>query len=409
MKTRHLLLAILLILSGLYTTIRACTTAVIAAKNSASGKSMIWKLRDTDNLENAMRYFDDGKYTYLGLVNANDSLGEHVWGGANSAGFAIMNSASYNVNVGDTTQLKDQEGVFMKLALQTCATLDDLEKLLETYPKPSGQASHYGVIDANGGAAYYEVNNWTWTKYDANDTEVAPNGYIIRTNYSESGTKDEGYGFIRREAAEKVLAKALEHNKLNYRTVLQRFSRCTYHPVFGLNYRQKFENGTNESLFVASDDLITRYSSASTIVVEGVRPGESPALTTIWTQVGYPNTTIALPMWVEGGKNIPTILAYDAELKNSPLNAAAMEWKGKCYPLTRSDGYHYLKLNELINQDNTGFIQRIEPIEVEIFDKTDELLTKWGKDVPSKSDIKDFYNWLDNKVIGFYDNAKSDL
>lgn len=409
MKTKHFLLITLLILSALFTSTQACTTAVIAAKNSTNGKSMIWKLRDTDTLENAMRHFADGKYTYLGLVNATDSLGEHVWGGANSAGFAIMNSASYNVNVGDTTQLKDQEGVFMKLALQTCASLEDLEKLLETYPKPRGQASHYGVIDANGGAAYYEVNNWTWTKYDANDPEVAPNGYIIRTNYSESGTKDVGYGFIRREAAETVFAKALQHNKLNYRTILQRFSRCTYHPVFGINYRQKFEEGTNESSFVASDDLITRNSSASSIVVEGVRPGESPALTTIWTQVGYPNTAIALPMWVEGGENIPTMLAYDAKLQNSPLNAAAMEWKNKCYPLTRSDGHHYLKLDVLINEHNTGLIQRIEPVETEIFDKTDELLIKWGKDAPSKSDIKVLYDWLDTQTTNFYENAKADL
>ena len=409
MKTKHFLLATLLFLSGLLATTEACTTAVIAARNSASGKSMIWKLRDTSADKNSMRYFDDGTYSYLGLVNSTDSLGEHVWGGANSAGFAIMNSASYNVNVGDTTQLKDQEGIFMKLALQTCATLEDLEQLLETYPKPRGQASHYGVIDANGGAAYYEVNNWTWTKFDANDEGVAPNGYLIRTNYSESGTKDEGYGFVRRESAETVFAKALEYNKLDYRTVLQRFSRCTYHSVFGINYRNKFENGTNESSFVASDDFITRDSSVSSIVVEGVKPGESPALTTIWTQVGYPNTSIALPLWVEGGANIPMVLAYDEEIENSPLSEFALEWKSKCYPLTRSDGYHYLKLDELINQHNTGLIQRIEPIEKEIFDKTDALLTKWGNKTPSASDIHNLYSWLDEKVISFYNNVKSDL
>lgn len=406
MKTKLFLLTILFTVSILFSKANACTTAVIASKNSTNGKSMIWKLRDTDNLENAMRYFNDGKYTYLGLVNASDSLGEQVWGGANSAGFAIMNSASYNVNVDDTTQLKDQEGYFMKLALQTCATLEDLEKLLGTYPKPRGQASHYGVIDANGGAAYYEVNNWTWTKFDANDTKVAPNGYIIRTNYSETGTKDEGYGFIRKEAAEKVFAKALENNKLDYRTVIQRFSRCTYHPVFGVNYRQRFESGTNESSFVASDDLITRHSSASSIIVEGVRPGESPALTTIWTQIGYPNTSIALPLWVKGGKNIPTVLAYDAKLQNSPLNEAAMDWKNKAYPLTRSDGYHYLKLDELINQNNTGFIQRMEPVEIDIFNKTDEMLAKWKTHKPTTLEIESYYNLLDNKVTSFYYNAK---
>ena len=402
MKIKHALLIIISIFSVLNATIHACTTAVIAARNSANGRSMIWKLRDTDNIKNAMRFFDDGKYTYLGLVNSNDTLGLEVWGGTNSAGFAIMNSASYNVNVGDTTQLKDQEGIFMKLALQTCASLQDLENLLNTYPKPRGQASHYGVIDANEGAAYYEVNNWTWTKFDANDTEIAPNGYIIRTNYSESGTKNKGYGFIRREAAETVFEKALENNKLDYRTVIQRFSRCTYHPVFGINYREKFESGTNESSFVASDDLITRHSSASSIIVEGVKPNESPTLTTIWTLVGYPNTCIAMPLWIAGGKNTPNILRYNSELQNSPLNEAAKEWKNKCYPLTRSDGYHYLKLDELINTENSGYIQRIEPLESTIFNESEEMLAKWRNQSPSTAEIESFYKKLNKKVSDFY-------
>lgn len=409
MKLRNILLSILLFSSSIYNSTNACTTAVIAAKSSSTGKSMIWKLRDTSDLENVMRYFDDGIYTYLGLINAKDSLGEHVWGGANSAGFAIMNSASYNVNVDDTTQLKDQEGVFMKLALQTCATLEDLEKLLETYPKPRGQASHYGVIDANGGAAYYEVNNWTYTKYDANDEAVAPDGYLIRSNYSDSGVKDKGYGFIRRAAAETVFAKAYQNNMLNHKTVLQNFSRCTYHPILDINFRKKFEAGTNESPFVASHDFITRNSSVSSIVVEGVKPNQSPALTTVWTQIGYPNTAIAVPLWVEGGNNIPNMVAYDAELNNSPLNAAALQWKDKCYPSNRSDERHYLKLDVLINSDNNGLIQRIEPVEKEIFNKTDKLHSQWGRKTPDESDIKSLYNWIDTKVYKFYSNISHEL
>ena len=407
MKIKHILLAATLFVSlGLFNTTEACTTAVISAKNSPSGKSMIWKLRDTDNLKNAMRYFEDGTYTYLGLVNSNDTLGEHVWGGSNSVGFAIMNSASFNVNENDTTELKDQEGVFMKLALQTCGSLEEFEALLDSYPKPSGQASHYGVIDANGGAAFYEVNNWTWTKFDANDESIAPNGYVIRTNFSETGTPDVGFGFIRRETAEKVFAKALENNKLDYRTVLQRFSRCTYHPVFDVNYRVKFEKGENESPFISSDDLITRHGSSSTIVVESVKPGDNPALTTIWTQVGFPHTTLSLPMWVKGGEDFPSILAIDKELENSPLNEVALEWKGKCYPMTRSDGYHYMKFDELINQDNTGIVQRIELVEKEIFDKTDEFLTQWSEKTVTSSHIKSFYKWLNEKAVDFYDLNK---
>ena len=402
MKIKHLLMATLLTVSAIFSISKACTTAVIAAKNSTNGKSMIWKLRDTDSLKNAMRYFDDGKYDYLGLINSTDTLGQHVWGGTNSMGFAIMNSASFNVNENDTTELKDQEGIFMKLALQSCAVLEEFEELLNNYPKPSGQASHYGVIDANGGAAFYEVNNWTWTKFDANDTSVAPNGYVIRTNYSETGTPDIGYGFIRRETAEKIFKKAAEHNKLNYKTVLQRFSRCTYHPVFDVNYRLKFENGENESPFISSDDLIARHGTSSAILIEGVIPGSSPALTTIWTQIGFPHTTVSTPLWILGGKDIPPLLAYDIELQNSPLNNFALELKEKCYPLTRSDGYHYLKLDELINPQKTGILQYIELIEEEIFEKTDQLLSKWENIKPTTAEIKNHYNWLNKKVAEFY-------
>lgn len=407
MKTIHYLLVLLIFVSGINATSWACTTAVIAAKNNPNGRSMIWKLRDTDNVKNAMRWFNDGRYTYLGLINADDTLGENVWAGSNSAGFAIMNSASYNLNVGDTTQLKDMEGVFMKLALQTCSSLHDFENLLNTYTKPRGLAAHFGVIDAKGGAAFYEVNNQTWTKFDANNAEVAPNGYIIRTNYSDSGTKDEGYGFIRREAAEKVFADALQKNKLNYRSVIKNFSRCSYHPVFGINYRDKFEKGTNESAFIASDDLMTRYSSSSSILIEGVKPNESSDLNTVWVAIGYPNTAVAIPLWVRGGKNIPTLLQYDSHLQNSPLNEMALNWKSNCYPLTRTDGYHYLKLDELINKENNGYIQQIEPLEMMFFDETDNQLSKWHKQIPSISEIEQYYEWLNSKVSNFYSSLNN--
>lgn len=376
-----------------------CTTAVISGKATPDGRSMIWKLRDTDNLENSFRYFNDGKYSYIGLVDSKDTEGVNVWGGSNSAGFAIMNSASYNVNEGDTTSLKDMEGVFMKLALQTCASLQDLEKLLDTYPKPRGLAAHFGVIDADGGAAFYEVNNQTWTKFDANTN---PNGYVLRSNYSETGTKDVGFGFIRRQTAEKIFAEAKQQNKLNYQTIVQKFTRCFYHPVFDIDYRKKYESGDFETEFISTDDFITRHSSASSIIVQGIKKGESSDMNTIWAQVGFPETSVAVPLWVRGGDNLPTAIEYDDAIKNSPMNAYAMEWKNNAYPIGRSDGYHYLKMTELINKNGTGYVQRIENIEKDIFSLTEENLTLWRKKTPNSSEISAFYNVLNNKVVDFY-------
>ena len=82
-------------------------------------------------------------------------------------GFAIMNSASYNLNLQDTSKLKDNEGFVMKKALQSCATLQDFEALLKSLPKPMGVNANFGVIDANGGAAYYETSNYTFIKFNA--------------------------------------------------------------------------------------------------------------------------------------------------------------------------------------------------------------------------------------------------
>ncbi|MDO5664770.1 MAG: carcinine hydrolase/isopenicillin-N N-acyltransferase family protein [Bacteroidia bacterium] len=382
----------------------SCTTAVISGKATPDGRSMIWKLRDTDDLENSMRYFNDGKYSYIGLVNSKDIEGKNVWGGSNSAGFAIMNSASFNVNQNDTASLKDQEGVFMKLALQICASLADFEKLLNTHPRPMGLAAHFGVIDTNGGAAFYEVNNHTWTKFDANTN---PNGYVLRTNYSETGTPDVGYGFIRRQTAEKIFAEASEKGKLNYQTIIQDFSRCFYHPVFDIDYRKKYEAGNYETDFISSDDMITRHGSASNILIQGVKKGESPDMNTIWVQVGFPETCITIPLWVRGGENLPLLVQYDDMIKNSPLNAYALEWKKSVYPIGRSDGYHYLKMTKLINKNNTGYVQRIEQMEKNVFFLTEEKLEMWRKKLPDPFSISVFYDTLDRKVGDFY--AEEDI
>ena len=41
---------------------RACTAAVITGKVTADGRPLIWKVRDTDNLQNCMKFFRGAKY-----------------------------------------------------------------------------------------------------------------------------------------------------------------------------------------------------------------------------------------------------------------------------------------------------------------------------------------------------------
>ena len=397
---KHFLIVIFFIFSK---SVYCCTTAVISGKATNDGRALIWKLRDTDYLKNYVKQFtaENGKYAFIGIVNSVDSVGNEVWGGNNEVGFAIMNSASFNVNLDDSVKVKDKEGFFMKKALETCKTLEDFENLLSNSQKPMGLAAHFGVIDAKGGAAFYEVNNYTWTKYDANDPNVAPEGYILRTNFSETGKPNVGYGFVRLQTAEQLFTETTKEKPLDYRSVIQNFSRCLYNPITKNNYKEMYENEPASDRFIHSDNLITSYGSASCIVIQGVKDNELPQFTTMWTMIGYPNTCIALPLWISESE-LPNTIIYNDSLKNSKLNQYNMSLLKKCYPIDNPDGYHYLKISKLVNKENNGYMQIITPIETNIFDETDKKLNKWRDKMPPKSEIEQFYTQLNNIVEKTY-------
>ena len=95
MKTRIILICLLFL--AVPEPLTACTTAIISGRFTPDGRPLLWKNRDTDDLDNKLMYFTDGRYDYIGLVNSKDTIGEEVWTGMNTSGFAIMNSASYNL------------------------------------------------------------------------------------------------------------------------------------------------------------------------------------------------------------------------------------------------------------------------------------------------------------------------
>ncbi len=183
---------------------------------------------------------------------------------------------------------------------------------------------------------------------------------------------------------------------------MQDFTRTFYHPVYDIDFRVNYESGNYQTDFISSDDMLSRNGTSSNIVIQGVKKGESPDMNTLWVQVGYPETSVSLPMWVRGRDSFPDILKYNEELKNSPLNNYAMKWKSEAYPIGRSDGYHYLKMTKLINPDKTGYLQRIEQIEKDIFSQTEEKLNVWRKEVPDMQEISLFYDKLNEVVDGFY-------
>ena len=398
---RLFVLMLLLAGAGMTGDIWSCTTFIISGKNTPDGKPILFKNRDTGTLDNAIVFFSDGKYQYIGLVDSKESWKKEVWGGFNSAGFAIMNSAAYNNNTGDTTKFADQEGIVMKLALASCATLADFEKMLTDLPKPLGVDANFGVIDASGGAAYYETGNYGFKKIDANDPALAPYGYLIRTNHSFTGTVDVGGGYIRYAAASEVLNMSAAQKKFEPQYLLHNISRNLNHSLTKVNLRADLPRDNRNAEFRNFEDFIPRFITASVIMVVGAAKGEDPSAAMAWMVEGFPLTTVAVPVWVSAGKNLPWVVNMKDDM-HAPLCDAAMKLKGQLFPISRGSGSKYINVAALVNAENTGIMQRLEPVENEIFKKTAELMASMLSGKAKNEKIRDHYDWLDGYIMQSY-------
>jgi len=396
-----LLISICLLTVCASTESNACTTAIISGKCTTDGRPLLFKHRDTGFFQNKLMFFDDGTYKYIGLVNSADIEGKEIWSGSNSAGFSIMNSASYNLNINDTTKLKDQEGIIMKEALRSCATLEDFEEFLNNWPKPMGVESNFGVIDAQGGAAYYETTNFSFKKIDANDPTVAPFGYVIRTNYSFTGTPDDGYGYIRYLTANRLFYNAVGQNTLNYKFLLQRVSRSLYHSLLNLDLAQIPWRSEDEMHFVAFEDYIPRRTSVTTMVIQGIKKDEPVELTTIWTVLGFPLCSVAIPTWVSGGTEIPSLLKAD-HTGNAPLCQMALDLKEKCFPLKRGSGKRYINLAALLNQNHNGIMQKLPELEDRLIGEAESYLADWRSSGIKPKEVKELYGIVSEKIKRYY-------
>ena len=395
----------LLIILFSFQSIFPCTTAIVSGKFTKNGRPLLLKHRDSGFEQNKLMFFEDGKYDYIGLVNSVDIKGLEVWGGVNSEGFAIINSASYNLKPdSDKTTLVDREGIVMKLALQECASVDDFENLLLSMDKPLGVEANFGVIDANGGAAYFETNNFTFNKIDANDLKIAPFGYVIRTNHSFVTDRNDGYGYIRYNTANELFYEASMENNLSVEFILQELSRSLKHSLLNVDLKKNINFSESELTLMPFQDFIPRRNSCATVLIEGVKPEESPELATLWTILGFQLTSVAIPTWVGAGSELPKILMADNS-GNAPLCDKALELKRELFPVKLGNGKRYINVSKVINKEKTGFVQLLKPLENSILKKTYSKLNKWQQEneLP-KEEVQNLYSWIEKEVTHFYKN-----
>lgn len=336
----------------------ACTSAIVSGTKTLNGRPLLWKHRDTGEENNKVERIKatDKSYEYVALYNASDSLCKEAWMGYNSEGFAIMNTASYNLKDDDVKNM-DKEGVVMTEALKKCRTVDDFGRLLEDMPKPLGVEANFGVIDAAGNGAYFETNNTRYTRYNLSD---APDGVLIRTNYSYSGRKDKGMGYIRENNERYLFPKHILAADFTPAFFTEEVSRTFYNSLLEKDYTNSGDS------WIVDQDFIPRRSSTATTVIEGVKVGENPALTVMWIGIGYPPCSEVRAVWL-GDNGVPEELRGIGDKGHSPLCDKVVERKHEVFSIKRGNGKNYLNLRLLYNPQGTGYCQMLIPANLKTY------------------------------------------
>jgi hypothetical protein len=358
-----------------------CTTAVITAQATANGRPLLWKNRDAADRHNQVVYCADGKYAYVGLVNEGDAAGMEIWAGTNTAGFSIMNAASYNLEVDKDTK---GEGAFMKLALQSCATLEDFHALLEKTNEGGRDVSaNFGVIDARGGASYFETGTHAYKRFNADDPLLAGSGFLVRTNFSESASPEHGTGFLRRDRAISLVELLVKGKKLTAESLLREVSRDQANVKIG-SYPLTTQRKKNDPVtFAYTADSICRFDTVSAVVFEGPAAGEPASLTTAWVLLGLPSGGVAVPLWAAAGE-VPAEVAPSSE--PAPLNDAFEEVRDLLYPDSRGEQKKYVDVDSL-GSPEYGVRQPLVAQEAANFKRVEAATASWRKQAPQPPEM----------------------
>ena len=368
----------------------ACTTVIITGKATKDGRPLLWKNCDTPSLDQRVMFGNQRGYPFIALIRSTsaDEATVSIWTGTNSEGFTIMNTLSYNINEEGANGARN--GFLMRRALEVCADIASFKHYLDTLSRPMRVSANFGVIDAKGGAAYFETGDYGYRMVDVNDPSVAPYGYLVYTNFSYTGKFDAGQGYIRYQTAVDIMAKGAPAKDFTPQWIFNRLARTFYHSLLGVDLTLPQYAALTPNGWFPDSDFIPRKSTATSCVVHGVKPGENPEFTTMWTILGYPPCSVAIPTWVKLKEKQPALLMRTATSENAPMCDMSLALKEKVFPITRGNGDKYFNFGLLYSHtDNSGIMQQLFPVEDECFRTANKLMEGWrGKGINVNEAIK---------------------
>jgi len=401
----------------------ACTIGAASGKATADGRAMIWKTRDTGVKNNELYYNTSGKYKFLSLVNAGSTAS---WHGVNEKGFSILNSSSNDLRgwsrsrrsrdpnapgrsrdpntprhsrePNDPASLRDSgnwlgNGALMRYSLANCADVAEFEKLLEkTDVTGRRTAGNFAVMDAKGEAAIFETGPKKFKKFDAKDPNVASDGYILRSNFAfstgEENNSSRRYSFNRYKRTSDLVKGFYADGKVTYKDILRTQMR-DFSDVKGeaisVPFSGKFDANVPAG-YINNRWSLCRASSASAALVVGVREGEDPRLSTMWTILGQPAAAVAVPYWPVG-KTPPEADGAETAPLCDVSRKITSQLVLRSTTLDQQQRRYYLDSYKLKDDKGDGLWAILFPAEDKIFAEAEARLSKWRKSGPDAEEM----------------------
>ena len=118
-------------------------------------------------------------------------------------------------------------------------------------------------------------------------------------------------------------------------------------------------------------DFIPRRSTSASIVVKGVKKGENPDLTIMWTILGYPPCGIAVPLFVAAGANQPAYMCKSKDSDHALMCDQALARRARIFPLKRGNGKNYFDIGLA-----QFFMHNLFRLEDTNFQETEKMMEK---------------------------------
>lgn len=365
----------------------ACTIGAFGPAALSEGRPILWKNRDVNNPDQEMKFFRGPRFRFVANVYAGETL--DVWAGINEVGFAIMNSNSYNLT-GNITAADD--GNIMRLALGSCATVEDFARLLDSLNVVGRETpANFGVFDSTGTTAIFEAGYTSYTRYDTKNDSL---GFLIRANYSMSGGPNRLLGKNRYERAQQLCRTALCENRLNLPFIICTLARdlgqVGFEP-YPLPFLGKF--GSLPFGYLPTDTTICRSQTRSVEIMVGPAPGAHLRTGMMWVLLGQPVATLPIPLWV-AAETVPSYL--DGTI-TAPICDEAQRLVSYLYPLP--------EFPKAINTQRLArWLQFIAPIESTIFALVVRCETEWGARGPSRAAAQTVTDSICRLILTTYQN-----